>query len=69
LDGAFGFIDGLKLLVQSAVDLELENAMYNAWTHNHSISNVIVFAPDGVCVYQIHKVLIIKYYNRYYYFL
>ena len=48
LFGAFGFIDGLKLPVEESSDQDIENAMYNGWLHNHYISNILVFGPDGV---------------------
>ena len=25
--------------------------MYNGWLHDHYISNILVFAPDGACFY------------------
>ena len=46
--GAFGFIDGLKLPVEESADQDIENAMYNGWLHDHFVSNILVFAPDGV---------------------
>ncbi|CAE6449966.1 unnamed protein product [Rhizoctonia solani] len=45
--GAFGFIDGLSLPVSTSSDPEVEQATYNGWLHDHRITNVIVFAPDG----------------------
>lgn len=47
LFGAFGFIDGLKLPVEESSDQDIENAMYNGWLHDHYISNILVFGPDG----------------------
>ena len=47
LDGAFGSIDGLSLLVQESDDPELENAMYNGWKTSHCINNVLAFSPEG----------------------
>ncbi|KAG8719455.1 hypothetical protein FRC08_002769 [Ceratobasidium sp. 394] len=47
IDGAFGFVDGLKLPVASSGDPQVENANYNGWLHSHKVNNVIVFAPDG----------------------
>ena len=51
LFGAFGFIDGLKLPVEEPSNQDMENAMYNGWLHDHYISNILVFAPDGACFY------------------
>ncbi|KAF8754902.1 DDE superfamily endonuclease [Rhizoctonia solani] len=42
-----GFIDGLSLPVGTSADPEIEQATYNGWLHDHRITNVIVFAPDG----------------------
>ena len=47
LFGTFGFIDGLKLPVEESSDQDIENAMYNGWLHDHYISNILVFGPDG----------------------
>lgn len=47
LFGAFSFIDGLKLPVEEPSDQDMEHAMYNGWLHDHYISNILVFAPDG----------------------
>ncbi len=43
----FGFIDSLKLPVEESLDQDIENAMYNGWLHDHYISNILVFGPDG----------------------
>ncbi|KAF5328474.1 hypothetical protein D9758_018603 [Tetrapyrgos nigripes] len=50
LTGAFGSIDGLKLPVQTSSDEEIENATYNGWLHEHYISNVLCFSPEGVII-------------------
>jgi hypothetical protein len=46
LHGAFGIIDGLNLMVETADDIDVENATYNGWLFEHFISSVLVFAPD-----------------------
>jgi hypothetical protein len=48
LHGAFATIDGLNLMVETANDIDIENATYNGWLSEHFISSVIVFAPDGM---------------------
>ena len=48
LHGAFATIDGLNLMVETADDIDVENATYNGWLSEHFISSVIVFAPDGM---------------------
>lgn len=45
--GAFGSIDGLKLLTQTPDDPEWENADYNGWLHEHVTNNVLAFDPKG----------------------
>jgi hypothetical protein len=44
------FGDGLKILLQRAGDDIVQNRFYNGWTHDHYVSNVFVFAPDGTIV-------------------
>lgn len=40
-------MDGLKLTLQQAGDYNEQNAFYNGWTHDHYVSSVFVFCPDG----------------------
>lgn len=47
LRGAFATIDGLNLPCQTSDDIEIENATFNGWLHEHFISSVIVFDPKG----------------------
>ena len=49
LQGVFGSIDGLNLPCQVSSDIEMENATYNGWLHDHFISSVIVFSSKGTC--------------------
>ncbi len=48
LVGTFGSVDGLNLLVQESMDVEIENATYNGWMATHNISSILVFLPEGV---------------------
>ncbi|KDN40849.1 hypothetical protein RSAG8_07867, partial [Rhizoctonia solani AG-8 WAC10335] len=51
LDGAFGFMDGLNLPVQTSfIDPKLQEAYFNGWLHAHVVGNVLVFAPDGTII-------------------
>ena len=50
LIGAFGTVDGLNLPVQTAEDVEIENATYNGWLHSHFVSSVLVFSPKGTII-------------------
>ncbi|EIW77798.1 hypothetical protein CONPUDRAFT_92166 [Coniophora puteana RWD-64-598 SS2] len=47
LTGAFGVMDGVNIPVQTADDDEIENATYNGWLHDHFVSSVFAFGPDG----------------------
>ncbi|KIK56599.1 hypothetical protein GYMLUDRAFT_247641 [Collybiopsis luxurians FD-317 M1] len=47
LEGAFGSIDGLALPAQVSDDPEIENATYNGWKTDHTITNVLMFSPKG----------------------
>jgi DDE superfamily endonuclease len=40
-------MDGLKLKIQRPPDNNTQNNFYNGWTHDHYVSGVFVFAPDG----------------------
>lgn len=47
LKGAFGFVDGLHLPIQTSSDMATQNAFYNGWVHAHFTSNIFVFSPKG----------------------
>ena len=40
-------MDGLKLYVEKSLDNETQNIYYNGWQHNHYVTNIFVFMPDG----------------------
>lgn len=40
-------MDGLKLYLEKSPDHVIQNQFYNGWTHDHYVSCVIVFCPDG----------------------
>ena len=40
-------MDGLKLSIQQSGDSHVQNLYYNGWTHDHYVSSVLVFCPDG----------------------
>ncbi|KAG8728805.1 hypothetical protein FRC11_010158 [Ceratobasidium sp. 423] len=50
LDGAFGFMDGLNLLVETSTNPQLQQPYFNGWLHAHVVGNVLVFAPDGTVI-------------------
>ena len=39
--------DGVKLSLECAGDDPTENQFYNGWTHDHYVSAILLFAPDG----------------------
>jgi DDE superfamily endonuclease len=50
LKNVFCVCDGLKLNLQQAGDGRVQNRFYNGWTHGHYITNLFVFAPDGLII-------------------
>ena len=40
-------MDGLKLFLEQCGDTVIQNMFYNGWTHDHYVSSVLVFCPDG----------------------
>lgn len=56
LENVWCTMDGLKVLLQRARNNKIQNMYYNGWTHDHYVSNVFVFAPDGtipICCYNV----------------
>jgi hypothetical protein len=47
LEGVWCTMDGLKLYLEQAGDAVIQNMFYNGWTHDHYVSAVFVFCPDG----------------------
>eukprot|EP00957_Ditylum_brightwellii_P189428 14418234-Ditylum_brightwellii.AAC.1 len=44
----FGAIDRLKLYLQQSSDHVIQNMFYNGWKHDHYITNIFLFMPDGM---------------------
>ncbi len=40
-------MDGLKLYLEQSGDQVIQNMFYNGWIHDHYVSSVFVFRPDG----------------------
>jgi len=40
--------DGLKLAFERSGDVIIQNMYYNGWMHSHCVTNLFVFAPDGL---------------------
>ena len=57
LDGVWCSMDGLKLMIQCAGDMLTQNNYYSGWMHDHYMTLVVVFYPDGsiqpICCYNI----------------
>jgi hypothetical protein len=47
LCNCWGAMDGLKLRVEKAGDCQIQNMFFNGWQHDHYISNLFLFSPDG----------------------
>jgi hypothetical protein len=47
LQGVWGAMDGLKIILESSGDAVKQNMYYNGWTHDTYVSNLFLFAPDG----------------------
>jgi DDE superfamily endonuclease len=51
LTNVWGSMDGLKLFLQQAGRKDgkgdVQNYFYNGWTHDHYVSNLFLFSPDG----------------------
>ena len=43
-------MDGIKFYLQEAPTTTIQNRFYNGWTHDHYVSCVLVFAPNGTIV-------------------
>jgi hypothetical protein len=40
-------MDGLKLLLQQSSNTAIQERFYNGWTHDHYVTSVFCFCPDG----------------------
>ncbi len=47
LEDVWCTMDGLKSYLQQSGDSTIQNTFYNGWTHDHYVSAVLVFCPDG----------------------
>ncbi len=47
LSNCWGAMDGLKLRLERAGNQRIQNMFYNGWTHDHYVSNLFLFSPDG----------------------
>ena len=47
ITNCWGAMDGLKLTLQQAGNETQQNNFYNGWTHEHFVTNLFLFSPDG----------------------
>ena len=47
LHNCWATMDGLKLYLQQAGSTEIQERFYNGWTHDHYVTSVFCFCPDG----------------------
>jgi hypothetical protein len=40
-------MDGLKLMLEQSGDALIQEQFYNGWTHDHYVTSVMCFCPDG----------------------
>ena len=40
-------MDGLKLKLQRSAGQKIQERYYNGWTHDHCVTSVLCFCPDG----------------------
>ena len=40
-------VDGLKLYLQQSGDSVIQSLFYNGWKHDHFVTNIFAFAPNG----------------------
>jgi hypothetical protein len=51
LTNIFGFVDGVYFRCNDPPDHDTQNAYYNGWKSCCSLTNVLVFAPDGCIIW------------------
>ncbi len=47
LQDCWATMDGLKLYLQQAGSTVIQERFYNGWTHDHYVTSVFCFCPDG----------------------
>ncbi len=47
LNNCWATMDGLKLYLQASRNVEIQERFYNGWTHDHYVTSVFRFCPDG----------------------
>jgi hypothetical protein len=47
LNNCWAVMDGLKLYLQPLGNAEIQERYYNGWTHDHYVTSVFCFCPNG----------------------
>jgi hypothetical protein len=47
LNDCWATMDGLKLYLQASGNAEIQERYYNGWTHDHYVTSIFCFCPDG----------------------
>ena len=47
LVSCYCMVEGLKLYLQQAGDSIIQSCFYNGWKHDHFVTNIFAFAPNG----------------------
>jgi hypothetical protein len=47
LNDCWATMDGLKLYLQASGNSEIQERFYNGWTHDHYVTSVFCFCPNG----------------------
>ena len=47
LNDCWATMDGLKLYLQQSGNTDIQERYYNGWTHDHYVTSVFCFCPDG----------------------
>jgi hypothetical protein len=47
LNDCWAMMDSLKLYLQQVGSGEIQECFYNGWTHDHYLTSVFCFCPDG----------------------
>ena len=50
LNNVYSMIDGLKLRLEQSGNDTMQSMFYNGWQHDHYVSCIYVFAPDGTII-------------------
>jgi hypothetical protein len=61
LNDCWATMDGLKLYLQTSGNSEVQERFYNGWTHDHYVTSVFCFCPNGTIPIAFFKGKLLKY--------